>query len=341
MTNGDLTVTRIKSAFTEASALLNVESSDLLQRLGVDEAWWLAHDEASASSLVSLLIPAPKTKKGFRVLPVQENFDQGNPSRTDAEGLARIGNTIFIAGSGFLNSKNQMDRRRAFVVRFDESEVITDQRECTIRTEHLDLSTVLLEHINNALAQQSIATLDASPKVQAMLSDIDRAGTRVIQQPTNVEGIAISGTSLLVGLRWPVAASGRPLLAELHDAAKLLTAENWVAEPLGSIPITMHEVDCDSASKNRPSGFRALSVDRSGTVHAIVGSTDRDLAEDDLKRAPFVHLRLDPRLDRGQAIQTFEGFRKVEALAPRRNGDWIYALDDEDAIVILSTTTEQ
>jgi len=76
-------------------------------------------------------------------------------------------------------------------------------------------------------------------------------------------------------------------------------------------------------------------------LHVLTGQTERSLAARKIKAGASRHVKIDVRQDSltwsAVEVQRFEGFRKVEALAPREDGRWLYALDDEDAIVILTS----
>ncbi len=141
----------------------------------------------------------------------------------------------------------------------------------------------------------------------------------------------------MLGLRWPVSADGQPLLVRLKNAAAVLSDPSWTSTMVGQLDAASVVVDV-GASVKRPAGVRGMAV-VDDTIHLLTGQTERELAATKVKAAPALHVSVDGSLDRQRAesveIQTFEGFRKVEGLAPITKGRWLYALDDEDAIVLI------
>jgi hypothetical protein len=78
-----------------------------------------------------------------------------------------------------------------------------------------------------------------------------------------------------------------------------------------------------------------------GAVHLVIGQTERDLADKKVKAAASRHVEVQHlRTDHSGVteIEQFEGFRKVEGVAPGLDGGWLYALDDEDAVVLVLST---
>lgn len=115
------------------------------------------------------------------------------------------------------------------------------------------------------------------------------------------------------------------------------TDAEWSAEKFAKLGVSVHVVN-SGGTRKRPDGIRAVAS-RGGAVHVTVGQTERDLVAGKAKPAAARHLVLDGGFETrdigATEVERFEGFRKVEALAPRSDGRWLYALDDEDAIVLL------
>lgn len=334
--NSELRRIRLKAPINEASELLPINEPTVLTSLELDEGYWLAHDEGGVStnasqSMVSIV---GRTGDEWLVRPVKlTSADDLARPVTDAEALASHGGWVFVVGSGFVGANNKIDQRRSFISRFSPSRLDIKAKELVGEAETLDLGTTLLAAINNALARASVELIEPSSSVQKAATKAVGKGARLI----NIEGAACSGSSLLLGLRWPTSVAGRPVMIEIVDGAHVLTSP-WNADTpaeLAAAEMHIHEVAVADASAKKPLGVRALFIDHVGGLHAISGPTDRDMAAAKLKAGAYSHVSIDLEAGTTQLIETFEGYRKVEALSERPVGGWLYGLDDEKAIVLL------
>ena len=250
------------------------------------------------------------------VLSVAKAEGGQSTERTDAEALARIGDTVFVFGSNFTDKSGTFDERRAFVARFAETSAVAGSASVEI----LELGTTLVDLVSTALASTGL-----------LVADDDRA---VI----NLEGAAFVGSDLWLGLRWPVSEHGQPLLVGLPGAGDVLADPLWSSEALRALDASAVVAVDVGASAKRPAGVRGMTVCE-GTLHLVTGQTERGLAAKKVKAGRALHVQVDGSLDGPHAgsieVQTFEGYRKVEGLAPMAHGRWLYSLDDEDAIVLL------
>lgn len=315
--------------------MLPVRSSELLKRLGLSTAWWLAHDEADLSGMVSLLSPGDDDDSwSVQTLTLETTLEQRE--LTDAEALAYAEGSVFVFGSGFIGRNERLDDRRSFVVRFPEAAIEVDPGGLphTSDTQVLDVGSIFVESVNRAIRDQGIELL---PAAKRLTKKMKRSGFDELEQPINIEGVSFSGDNLVLGLRWPVTAKGEPIVAILWGARAVLTDESWSAAALGSCPVSV-QVITGVGSTKRPAGIRGMAEDATesnSNLHVLVGPTERDLVAKSVRSAAPLHLEIDLANKAVVQRQSFEGFRKVEALAPARSGGWMYALDDEDAIVLL------
>ncbi len=375
---------RLKTHINEASSLLAVHSPDVLSQLDTSQAWWIAHDEAGLDSLVSVLYSERGTgelaDESWQVTTLQLGNIDDNPILTDAEALAHTEGYVFVFGSSFIGPNGKQDDRRSFVARFSEHDVVfsrslkgsnfakgdskkrsrkNDKSKSATRltapVSVLDLHSHLTRSINTAITAQGVQLLKSHARVAKQMKKSIKAGADLQpdMQPVNIEGASFVGDDLILGLRWPVTGDGQPLVVRLTDARLVLLSATWSAKDLAECRIAAYPVNAGGSPK-RPVGVRGMTVDpeESGeTIHLIVGPTDRDLAANRVQAAPYQHLRAHltnnkTGLLQTEQLQTFEGFRKVEAIAPLSPADtepnpdpaWIYALDDEDAIVLLIET---
>ena len=381
---GSLRRVRLKAGVNEASALLTVRSPSLLSQLDTDQAWWIAHDEAGLDAMVSVVCSVPgvdqESDESWQVTTLQLTA-HSNPVLTDAEALAFADGFVFIFGSSFVGPKGLRDERRSFVARFSEHDVTTTAIEATedeskkssykktkkqppttlsAPASVLDLDTHVTRSINRAIEAQELQLLKPHSRIAKQVKKSIKAGADLDpeMQPINIEGAVFIGDDLVLGLRWPVSSQGQPLVARIAGAREILLSATWSGEALADCPTTVYPVDGVGTPK-RPAGVRGMTVDPvdSGEMlHLITGPTERDLAADKVQSAAYQHLRAQFSNDdsspvQTEQLQTFEGYRKVEAVAPfspptdgsTNNTDadsarWMYGLDDEDAIVLLIQT---
>ncbi len=343
MTGAELRRVRLKSSINEASALLSFEAGrggnrDLLAGIGLEEGYWLAHDEGGLGSAGrSMLSIVGQAADSWSTQPVELQPTGGNGPRpiTDAEALATYKDWVFVVGSGFLGPDGKLDSRRAFVTRFAPTDLSQGPDGLAGPAEILDLGSRLVTAVNEAFSDAPIELMAPKPSVQRAANKATGLGPSAT--PINIEGAACSGSSLLLGLRWPTTIEGNPLVVEVDNGAEIL-ASAWnadTADDLAARAMHVHPVALDQASPKKPLGIRALSVDSNDQLHAVTGPTDRDIAAKKLKTGSYEHVEVDLQTGSTSGIETFEGYRKVEALAQRPNGSWLYGLDDEKAIVLL------
>ncbi len=333
----------LRGRINEASAMLRVSSPTLLHLLGTEQAFWIAHDEAGLKTMMSLVHPTAgeDDEDGWEISTVRLSTAEKGARLTDAEAVAYAQGQVFVFGSGFVGPGGVPDRRRSFVARFSEDSVTREGKAggLTAVASVLDLGTTVTASVHNGVQAQNIQLLKPNKKARRRLKrSTDGSGTDLV----NIEGAAFAGDSLALGLRWPVSKHGQPLVAIIEGAAPVLCADDWSVAALADCPVSILVLDTD-ASKNRPAGIRAMSAPEppsSRTVHAVTGSTDRDMAAGDPGAASSLHIEVNLDSGKTNQVQTFDGQRKVEALAPGPPGGWIYAVDDEDAIVLLSAGTD-
>lgn len=304
---GELQRLRLTSKRREASSLLAVESTELLASLEADAAWWTCSDEGDLDEMMSIV---GRRGREWFIEPVE--LAKGSKPRTDAEALARIGEHVFVIGSNFTTKSGKRDERRAFITRFVERSI--DGR---VEADTLDLGSGLVD--------RALDALDRTPLLDAKSS----------HDAVNVEGAAFIDDALVIGLRWPVSADGQPLLLRFAGAREILSGTDWSVDAFLRLDATVITVNVGATPK-RPAGVRAMTT-HNRALHLVVGQTERDRAKGKTKPAAARHLQADWHGEELSVVelQRFEGFRRVEGLAPDVPGGWLYALDDEDAVVLL------
>ena len=200
--------------------------------------------------------------------------------------------------------------------------------------------------INDRLRESGLALreLGSRARERLILRTIERAErkqkawagrVREDDQPINIEGMCfLADGTLLLGLRCPVTAEGKPILVELVDIEAFF-ADPDVAPALGAV----WSLECEG-SPDDPVGIRALHRTADDRVHAIVGSLDA-LGKDSALvadhpatgRAHCEHWAMRLPEHRGGGVvecrkmHSFPGERSVEGLAKMPSGPFLYVID--------------
>ena len=272
----------------ELSGLVRVRDRSVLDQRGWDEAFWSACDERRVhEALVLVGHPAGSgPADGWEVERLL--WPPAAHDATDAEALAYHDGTVFVVGSQFGSKNRFRAANRAFVARFEERDALGRGPGDTLQVAQQPFR--LHRAINDAL--RDIPLLELAPDVRRRFVDEVRRdpanGVLESDHPINVEGLALrAGGTALLGLRYPVAAGGHPIVVELEDFARAA----FEARPYSAPAV---RVLSEIGSPARPLGIRDLDCHQDaapgGRVSIIVGATETDLlAGRGAKPAPFEH----------------------------------------------------
>lgn len=221
-TEARLQTVALETASGEASDLLAVEDEEGLRRLGWDSAFWTVVDEAPVERAVALVghdrDAAPST--GWELRHLDAKLDGRKASTGDAEACARHGGFVYVFGSHFGAKEGPLERERAFVARFRESELERVASGKKIRIEMIRDQFLLHRVLNDALHEFGPTLLELGAEVErAFVGGPLERGRKKRKTwarrlhpgdvPLNIEGAAYRpGGGLLLGLRFPVTAPG-------------------------------------------------------------------------------------------------------------------------------------
>jgi hypothetical protein len=265
----------------EASDLLAVEHEEGLQRLGWDSAFWTVVDEAPIERAVALVghdrDAAPST--GWELRHLEAKLDGRKGSTGDAEACARHGGYVYVFGSHFGGKQGPLERERAFVARFRESELERVAKGKRIRMEMIRDQFLLHRVLNDALNEIGPPLLELDPEIGRAFVDPplkrgrkkSKAWARRLHPgdvPLNIEGAAFRpGGGLLLGFRFPVTHAGEPLIAEMDGLPEL-----FAGRP-NRLRVRGFWILGGAGSKEAPEGVRALELHGSD-LHVVSGSLD-------------------------------------------------------------------
>jgi hypothetical protein len=338
----------------EASDLTPVHEPGLLAAHGWDAAYLTVLDEGPVEDCVAVLGHAAGAGPVEGWSSERISFDAGDMrGRTeDAEAVCVRDGTVYVIGSHFGSKDGPLQPKRHWLARFDHDGLERGLQHACPSLEVVRTKFRLHRAVNDALraAPIDLFALDDDARdvfVGAARRDGRKRGKGWLERlaeddlPINVEGATfLPDGALLLGLRFPTTADGRPLLVELPDVDALFAGETpscrsvWWLEP-------------DGAPGGPPLGVRALDGE-----HVVLGSLDalgKDsalvAAHPEAGEAGCRHVRHDPLPPGGGPVPTelvhdFGGLRSVEGVAEAPEGHVLYVVD-EDAHVEMRFLLER
>ena len=335
----------------EASDLCPVDAPAVLERRGWDRAFVTVLDEAHAEDALALLghDAGAEPGDGWHAERIHVEPMSGAGKTQDAESCARRAGHVYVLGSQFGSKSGPLNPSRSWIARVPEAALGGD-RAAPLEIARLRFG--LHRAVNDALARSGIELISRGPLtaeryIEATIARgaAKRWAGRVEagDQPINVEGMEFRANGrLLLGLRYPVSASGHPLLVELDDV------ESLFADP-DAVPACSHVWELENAGdRDEPTGIRALHTEGDDVFDAVVGDLDASgkgatiLADHPAGgSAPSSHVRFSlPQADGGAVdvatVHEFGAIKRVEGIALASDGHAHYVID-EDGHVALRT----
>jgi hypothetical protein len=280
----------------------------------------------------------------------------GDDARTeDAEAITRHDDRVYMLGSHFGSKSGPLQPKRAFVARFRESEVAHATGEPPVEVEISRRSFALHRLINDALKASGPQTILLGPKsYKAYIEDTRRRGAEKRKKwaglvhdddlPLNIEGAAFRDDgSLLLGLRFPVAADGRPILVELEGIERLFEPGDRLPEVVGFWVV-------DAIGRNgEMAGVRDLAI-FGDELHLVTGNVDSKEGESALTQdypggrdtvATHFRCALPPARPSGslgaEFVREFPTLPRVEGIALTDDGRFFYVTDEDEGVHLRLT----
>lgn len=332
----------------EASALLAIQSRRILAAFEWELGFWVACDEAPAHQAIAALgkrLHARNDDEQWQVVPLSAKRTKRSTSKPtdDVEALARAGSRIYVIGSHYGAKDGPLEPERHFVARFDEALVRFDGDELHVKMDVVRPAFRLHRLVNDALASTGWNLLPRGDGtrldlVQEAIAAAKKWSSRVRPRdnPINVEGATfLPNGRLLLGLRHPVTAEGRPLMLELDGVDRWFGKSREHGDPEVTRVWYLENV----GSREAPAGIRELDA-WGADVHVVVGNLDSDPEDsrvlDDHPagiRAGSAHYRCQlPRASgpvTAELVQEFDPDATVEGICVRGDGSIWYAHDDD------------
>ncbi|GAA0627935.1 hypothetical protein HPO96_36505 [Kribbella sandramycini] len=342
----------------EASDLCRLFGPDELARRGWERAFVTVLDEATAENAIAVLAHAAGAAmdEGWTAVRVPADAGVHNGKTEDAEACAARGGYVYLVGSQFGKKRGPLAAKRSWIARVRESAIARALDDGTsAELDVVRLRFTLHRAINDALAGTDLLPLGPLGRqvyVDATIAAGEQkakswSGTVLpTDHPINIEAAEFTAEgTLLLGIRYPVTATGHPILVELANVDDLFTDPNAV--PRCTRVWTLTDIGTPAA----PAGFRALDTRDGVHFDAIIGDLDAagksatvlaDHPEGALADSEHIAFTLTPTpapLDT-KSIHHFGDIRRVEGLAVDAQGHTHYVLDEEGHVALRTLVYE-
>lgn len=341
----------------EASGLLTVENRELLEAHGWELAFWAVLDEGRVEDCVALIghRRGADIAEGWEIERLHARAAGDRDKTEDAEAITSHDGRVYILGSHFGSKDGPLQPKRQFVARFHESEVDHATEGRTMEVEISRRSFALHRIINDALADRGpeLVPLGAASREALISATIQRGEeegkkwsglVREGDYPLNVEGAAFRESgALLLGLRFPTAADGSPVLVELEGIERLFEDGEepprilgfWVVDAVGR--------------EGEMAGVRDLAL-VGDELHLVTGNIDSKQGGSVLIQdypggrntvATHFHATLPPEAPSGsldaEFVREFPALPRVEGIAITEDGRFFYVTDEDEGVHLRLT----
>ncbi|CAN5696029.1 hypothetical protein BH24ACT18_BH24ACT18_23230 [soil metagenome] len=346
----------------EASGLLVIEDGALLGAHGWDLGFWAVLDEGKIEDCVAAIghRSGSPQDEGWEIERLHARVTGDAGKTEDAEAITRDHSSgmVYILGSHFGSKSGPLQPKRGFVARFREADVEHVTEDPAMDLEVARRSFALHRVVNDAFDEHGIDLIPLGEGAREALIDAtikrgkkeEKKWSGLVHEddyPINIEGAAFrQDGSLLLGLRFPTAASGRPLLVELEGIDRLFAKDG--------LPAVLGFWTVDAVGKGGDiAGVRDLALhptEDGEELHLVTGNVDsRDkqsvLVQDypGGRETVATHFRCAMPPDahsgelKGEFVREFPNLPRVEGLAIADN-DRAYYVTDEDEGVHLRLT---
>ena len=340
----------------EASGLLRVRDQALLDHFGLDLAFWSVLDEVDVAECIVLVghRSGEPLNDGWSPQRLRAERRGSGGSAKDAEAVTFWDGHVYVVGSHHGGKDGPIRREEQWVARFDESAVVHDEAAGIPGATLVVVDTAFRLHrlLNDALRHCGIDLVPMTDLlrrsfVEASMDEL-RGGQEegLVRQDdwtVNLEGAEFTPSGdMLLGLRFPVAADGRPLVVELAQWAGLFD------QPLQLPEVTAVRALPAVGRNGSMAGVRDLCV-VGDTLHVVTGDLDSagkgSVIREDLpagNETVSTHFAMDlPSAEEpsphARVIKEFPDHPRIEGLAADAEGRFFYVSDEDEAIVMRTT----
>jgi hypothetical protein len=346
----ELATVDLDLAPNEASGLLPVADRPLLDAHGWDLAFWVVLDEGPVEASVAVVGHAAGAEidTGWSIERLHAAVEGDRGKTEDAEAVDRHDGWVYVFGSQFGKKDGPLQPRRSFVARFRETEVRHVLEPPAAAMTVARPPFLLHRLVNDALRDGGPDPVRLGPRShQALIAATRARGRTQVRDddlPLNVEGAAFRADgTLLLGLRFPTAADGRPLLVELDGLQRLF-------EPGGGPPEVRGFWVLDAVGRDGTmAGVRDMAL-HDGELHVVTGNIDarekgsvllEDYPQGAHTMATHWRCRLPGRRRSGnlatEQVREFPDLSAIEGVAVDHHGRIFYVSDEDEGVVVKHT----
>ena len=337
----------------EASDLAPCTSKEVLKANDWDLAYFIFLDEGHLDEAVGLLghQKGKKLTDGWEHRPIQIDCGDDTGKTDDSEASASHAGYTYVIASHYGKKAGPLQITRQWMARFRQDDVVSAGENGGVQMHVMRDKFKLHRVINDALAASDIELIRPSKTMQKAFIDRarkigDKKGKKWVKQlkkgdyAFNIEGAAFRPNgNLLVGLRFPVTATGAPVCVELagvpewFEGRKFPTAAAvWQLEGPGSA--------------DEPVGFRAMTYRGRNQFDCILGNLDAvdksSLLIDCYPEGAGAHSqhwrftlndRSKDKVAKAKHMHTLgEGEQRIEGIAAGPNGRTLYVSDEDGRV---------
>jgi hypothetical protein len=347
----------------EASGLLTIGDEELLGEHGWDLGFWACLDEGEIEDCVAAIghRRGSPDEEGWEIERLRTEASDATGKTEDAEAITRDESTgyVYILGSHFGGKDGPLQPKRGFVARFREADVGHVTENPATELDVSRRSFALHRLINDALKESGPDLIPLGKQshkalIAATIERGEKEGKKWAglvcedDYPINIEGAAFreNGT-LLLGLRFPTTAEGRPILVELEGIDRLF-------DPGDALPEVRGFWTVDAVGKGGEiAGVRDLTLLRTEEgeeLHLVTGNVDsRDkqsvLIQDYSggRETVATHFRcaLPQNAHSGsfeaEFVREFPSLPRVEGMSVTPEGRTYYVTDEDEGVHLRLT----
>lgn len=339
----------------EASGLVDIRDGALLESHDWDYGFWAVMDEAEAEHCVAAIGHRRGTEigDGWEIdrLHAEPRFVGPEGETGDAESVAYHDGWVYVFGSQHGGKRGPIDPEEAWVARFREGDVDQAFKDPAVEMEIACTELVLHRVINDAFKQQEIELLPQGPEThEAFIVESrgdDGSGPELVHEDDvtiNIEGAAFRDDgSVLLGLRYPLASDGRPIVVDLDGIQHLFESGDAAPEVQGFwIPAAI-------GRDGELAGVRDLAL-VGEDLHLVTGNIDSKkkgsvLLEDHPEGRDTVATHFLCKLPSGKRsgsleaefVREFPELPRVEGIAVTQEGRTYYVTDEDEGVHLRLT----
>lgn len=337
----------------EASDLAPCTSKEILKANSWDLAYFIFLDEGHLDEAVGLLghQKGKKLTEGWehRHVPIDCGDDSGKTD--DSEASATHGKYTYVIASHYGKKRGPLQVERQWMARFCQDDVVTAGENGGVAMKVMRDKFRLHRAINDALAASDIELIRPSKEMQkAFVNGARKRGNKKGKKwakrlkkgdyAFNIEGAAFRPNgNLLLGLRFPVTATGAPVFVEMSGVPEWFEGKKfpkveavWQLEGPGSA--------------DEPVGFRAMTYRGRNQFDCILGNLDavdkKSMLIDNYPEGAgalsqhwrfTLNDRSKDKAAKAKHVKTLGGGeQRIEGIAEGPNGRTLYVSDEDGRV---------